>query len=674
MDARSALIDLRHTVVRQLKLARSAFLRWPFWAKGGLLFGGALVLFNVLGASSYLSYRRQLEASQGIPRSKERLQLVVDALAQLRETRTQERRSLARPREGQKAYEAARGALLARVARLGLEAPVPGEDALDAVQTRLLELQGEESQRLQYLARRALWANRVFLASILIGNLLAFLVISLGGHSLLFHMSLGESSTRELARLKLFVDGSAEPIYGVGIDGRCVFCNRALLRLLGYQDAGELVGQPIHQWVFAPGSSPQESPALKAMLDALAEGRALHVQEGAAWRADGSFLSVECWSSPVHAEGRLTGATVTLQDVSAVHSNWERLEEANAALQDQVQELSRHSEEMSALSELTELLQASSSSQELCRVIAAFGHRLFPLEAGTLYLLPENGRPLEAVSSWGGYGEPGSGFDAQDCWSLRRAKPHYEEQGKEGLFCTHLPRPLPAFSLCLPLIAQGGTLGLLNLRAQAGQDGSSLSQSKQLLAVALAQQAALGLSNLRLREYLREDSIRDALTGLYNRRYLKEALEHEISRAARDGTSVGILAFDLDHFKEVNDGQGHAAGDRLLQALGGLVRESVRHADIACRYGGDEFVVILPGISRTQALDLAEALRTKTEKLMPELRTQDGSRCTLSIGVALYPENGRGPEALQLAADRALYRAKAAGRNKVTCATDSANG
>ena len=182
----------------------------------------------------------------------------------------------------------------------------------------------------------------------------------------------------------------------------------------------------------------------------------------------------------------------------------------------------------------------------------------------------------------------------------------------------------------------------------------------------VAEDMALALANLRLRETLRSQAIRDPLTGLFNRRYLEETMERELNRVKRQGISLGVIMMDLDHFKEYNDTFGHSAGDELLSALGILLKSQIRGEDIACRYGGEEFLLILPGASLEVALERAESLRQAVKEM--HQHHQGLKPTTLSLGVAVYPDHGDTGLQLIQAADAALYRAKQAGRDRVMAA------
>jgi diguanylate cyclase (GGDEF)-like protein/PAS domain S-box-containing protein len=177
----------------------------------------------------------------------------------------------------------------------------------------------------------------------------------------------------------------------------------------------------------------------------------------------------------------------------------------------------------------------------------------------------------------------------------------------------------------------------------------------------------------RAQQALLEQSVRDHLTGLFNRRYMEETLERELLRAARKHLPLGIIMLDMDDLKRFNDTWGHAAGDTALRQLGRLLLNQVRGEDIACRYGGDEFILILPDASYQVTAARAEQIAKLTRSSYLQLEGQNLSAVTLSIGVAVFPENGETSTALLRAADAALYQAKSMGRNRVCMAEPNGN-
>ncbi|HYN89311.1 MAG TPA: diguanylate cyclase, partial [Ardenticatenaceae bacterium] len=176
-----------------------------------------------------------------------------------------------------------------------------------------------------------------------------------------------------------------------------------------------------------------------------------------------------------------------------------------------------------------------------------------------------------------------------------------------------------------------------------------------------------------LQARLREQAIRDPLTGLFNRRYLEETLERELAKAARGTQPVSLAMMDIDFFKQLNDRFGHQAGDRVLQALAALLLADTRRGDVVSRYGGEEFVVVLPGASAAEARQRAEAWRAAFEALVVPHESH-GLQATVSVGVATFPLHGTGAPQLLHAADTALYKAKAAGRNRVMAAEQTGDG
>jgi diguanylate cyclase (GGDEF)-like protein len=223
-------------------------------------------------------------------------------------------------------------------------------------------------------------------------------------------------------------------------------------------------------------------------------------------------------------------------------------------------------------------------------------------------------------------------------------------------------------------MAQGEAMGILHVecRADAAARGSEVwaefKKSRQELVGAVAEHVALALANLQLRETLRRQSIRDALTGLFNRRYMEESLEREILRASRANSTIGILLLDIDHFKRYNDTFGHEAGDALLREVGSLLKKQVRGEDIPCRYGGEEFLLIMSGAPVEIARQRAERLREAVKQLKVNFHGQALGTITISIGVAIYPEQGSDAESVLGSADKALYKAKESGRDRVVVA------
>jgi diguanylate cyclase (GGDEF)-like protein len=349
----------------------------------------------------------------------------------------------------------------------------------------------------------------------------------------------------------------------------------------------------------------------------------------------------------------------------------QELARVNQELSEQVLELHRQSDEAAAIRDMSDLLQTCLTGEEAFQVIRQTAERLFPTESGALYMLNAARSLLEPVANWGAFSPGDAAFPTLDCWGLRRGRIQFLGDPPSGLVCKHLG-PAPARdSLCAPLMAQGEALGLLHLK---GDDGSSLApnprraESRRILAATIAERIALALANLKLRESLRWQSIRDQLTGLFNRRYMEESFDRELRRAVRNQRALGVIMLDVDHFKNFNDTRGHASGDALLTAIGDLLQSRTRREDIACRYGGEEFVLILPEADLTVTQLRAEELREEVKQLRVRYRGKILDKVTLSLGVAAYPKYGDSAGDLIRLADAALYRAKVEGRDRVVLA------
>lgn len=339
-------------------------------------------------------------------------------------------------------------------------------------------------------------------------------------------------------------------------------------------------------------------------------------------------------------------------------------------------EREQRNREIVLLSELGGLLQTCDSIEEAYQVISRQGRKLFPDLSGAVYKLSASKTDLELVSSWGEDG-PWAGTDffrPEDCWGLRLGRDHCVDDPGADLLCRHVDETNPPRYLCLPMMAQGEALGVLHLRVEtslsspvAGSAGlGPLNEARRRLAAAVAEHTAMALANLSLRETLRHQSIRDPLTGLFNRRYFEESLDREVRRARRRGVALGVIMLDLDRFKVVNDEFGHEAGDVLLRAFGDFLRRNVRGEDVACRWGGEEFAVLLPEANIDATRERAEELRLGVKGIQAPYQNLMLGPVTISLGVAVFPDQGLSGQAVLRAADAALYQSKASGRDRVT--------
>ena len=268
-----------------------------------------------------------------------------------------------------------------------------------------------------------------------------------------------------------------------------------------------------------------------------------------------------------------------------------------------------------------EALQTCRDIEEISIVIREFGPQAFPGASGTLLVISESRNIVEAVASWSGPPPEERVFAPDDCWALRQGQLHLVETAS-GLVCKHMGANASFPSLCVPLVAHSEALGLLHIQNSAGESRASNAsfdteiESTKQFTIAMARHVALALTNLRLGEKLRNQSIRDALTGLFNRRFMEESLERELRRAVRNNQSVALLMIDIDHFKQFNDTFGHQAGDALLRAFGNFLKQRTRGQDVACRYGGEEFLLILSDAAIDGARQRAEILREELTELM----------------------------------------------------------
>ncbi|MDQ3206771.1 MAG: diguanylate cyclase [Pseudomonadota bacterium] len=334
--------------------------------------------------------------------------------------------------------------------------------------------------------------------------------------------------------------------------------------------------------------------------------------------------------------------------------------QASAVLRD------RLSEQRRSLGVYAGLLQTCQNVEEAMTITAGVIAELLPAAGGRCYSLRPSQDLAETSARFGlGAIESAELLQPSQCWGLRRGQPHRTDALHGHVRCAHMDPQADmsgVWTLCVPLMAQGTSLGLLHVSAR---ERDSIDDNHADILEAVAEQLSLAMVNLQLRETLRTQSLRDALTGLFNRRYLEENLNRELQRCERRGLPLSVLMIDVDHFKRFNDQHGHAAGDMMLASIGKTLQSMTREEDIACRYGGEEFTIVLPEMDADSALRRAEEIRAAlaTTRVTHMRRVLGPS--TASIGIATFPRDGDAPARLMEVADAALYRAKAEGRDRV---------
>lgn len=374
---------------------------------------------------------------------------------------------------------------------------------------------------------------------------------------------------------------------------------------------------------------------------------------------------IDCWFETI-AVKLGDGFTVTFRDITQAKLSEKALQQANQDLEQHLTDLRERHQEMLILSQINEFLQACLTVNEVYQTLSCFIAPLFPHCRGALFEMNPSKSRIEKVAQWGGAIESQEQFPIEDCWALRRGRPYYRHGHSASPRCNHLHEAENlAVTFCIPIIAQGETFGLFYLETQTE---SALGETKQQLAQTLCEQLGLAIANLNLRETLHRQSIRDPLTGLFNRRYLQENFEQAIARSQRTQEPIGVILLDIDHFKSFNDTYGHEFGDQVLQRISDVLTRHCRTSDVPCRYGGEEMMLLLPGCSLDITGDRAEALRVAITQEALYYQGQAISAISASFGVAAFPHQGTTASAVIQSADAALYRAKAAGRNCVMTA------
>lgn len=461
-------------------------------------------------------------------------------------------------------------------------------------------------------------------------------------------------------RYRELFENAYDMVYTHELGGTMTSINKAAERILGYTRAEAL------QLKFLQLVAPESRPAARRMIDRQIAEEAPITQELEMLTRDGSSVTMEVSNRLIFREGKPFGIQGIARDISERKKAEAELQTANRKLEAWVQELEQRTREMTLLSEMGDILRACLTTEEVYEVIVRISQEIFPVQGGALFVMGPMRNIVESAAEWGDTANMEPTFTPDECWALRRGRVHWVEDTGSGLLCKHLKPPYPKGYLCVPMMAQSEAVGVLHL---THSEISQMPEAKQRLAMAMAERVAMALSNLKLHETLRNQSIRDQLTGLFNRSFMEESLELELRRAARTQKPLNVIMLALDNFQQLCDSYGLDSGDTILRRTGMLLQSNVRKGDIACRFSGHAFIIVLPQSPQAVGHHRAETLRNLVRSLEVKKNADVVLHLSASVGLAMFPDHGQTVEALLRSAEAAVSRARGSGGNCVIMAS-----
>ncbi|HXQ63953.1 MAG TPA: sensor domain-containing diguanylate cyclase [Steroidobacteraceae bacterium] len=507
-----------------------------------------------------------------------------------------------------------------------------------------------------------------------------------------------QSAARAL-ELEQVLEQTGEAVLVKDLNAVVTYWNREATVLYGFS-AQEAVGQPLRKLHAAHLSEADYALLLERVRAGIPTSS---IRERR--KKTGESIRVALKTTPLlNAQGELVGEITVARDVTELHRTEEALRAAQVTLQSRmatirdanrnlarevaarrkadaamrrnnkalgatVRQLESFHHDDGLLSRMVELLQSCTRRSEVYAIVREIGAQLFPDASGSLFIYRNSRDVLEHVTSWGSGRAPETTLPPDECWALRMGGPHFVPQ-QGTIRCRHVHADAESYA-CMPVHGQGRILGLLHFAVEVSPRTGRPARDVEHRLRAMTDRIGPALANLRLTEALREMALHDTLTGLYNRRYLDDALNRELLRAERSGKPVSVVMIDIDHFKRFNDKHGHDAGDFVLSAVARAITNSVRPSDMACRYGGEELAVVFSDVGLDCARERAELMRLAIRDTNLTHLGHTLPSPTASFGIAVYPANGTTPADLLKAADQALYRAKQEGRDRVCVAAEA---
>jgi diguanylate cyclase (GGDEF)-like protein len=343
------------------------------------------------------------------------------------------------------------------------------------------------------------------------------------------------------------------------------------------------------------------------------------------------------------------------------------LTDLNRQLEEKALELEGKKQELIYLSDMADMLYSCESEDEVYQVVTLTCSKLFPNMSGCICIIANSKNYVQMSSFWGDGRTGKEIFSQSDCWALRRGKVNLLSSGNLGMMCNHLIRPVSGAHLCVPLFGKGEVVGILHIYAL-----EEISPEDQQIAEIIARTLGFALNNLSIKQRLTYDSLRDGMTQLFNQSYMETITEQRLAEAERSGQPLSIIFLDIDNFKSYNSRYGHVTANIVIQGLAKLLLKSIRSFDIPCRWGGEEFVILMPNMTLENLRKRVEQLRVDVEKM----QLKDGDRIleniTASFGIAVS-EPGITVKDLLNRANQAMLEAKRTGKNRVREYVNSCN-
>jgi diguanylate cyclase (GGDEF)-like protein/PAS domain S-box-containing protein len=535
------------------------------------------------------------------------------------------------------------------------------------------EIKAVEQVLLSERAAQVIASTKLANSILIVGNIVSFLFLLAA--FILFNRELkkrisSESSRKDTeSQMRSIIEGANDMIAAVDMNYRFIVFNEAYQRefkslfgktiVLGMSLKEEFTNQP------------EVQKRLLSLWQPTLEGKEYTRNIECAIANEGNTYEITS-NSVANTQGTQIGAIHIIRNISRRIQEQAKLKNYYEQVQAGMQELQSKNQQITMLVEMSDNMLACASPEELSEVITKSCQRMLGFSSGYLYVMQPSKNYLEITASWGSPNMQDKIFSPDQCWAIRRGRTHEVQHAHNELICSHISNTDNKLSyFCIPLMAQNDIYGLLFMELEEAAD--KYSDNTKLLVNAFCELSALALANVRLRENLRYQSIRDPLTALYNRRYLEDFLFKQINQAERMKNNLAVLMLDLDHFKKINDSFGHDAGDAALKEVGRLLQNDIRMGDLAARYGGEEFILVFYNVDLDVAKMKSEQIRQEITAIQIKYGTQHVGPISISIGIAVYPEHGKSAEELIEAADRALYVAKNTGRNKVVVAGEEQN-